>query len=66
ELLERYDLPVRFDSGAFESLFSVMCLDKKNKDGIIRFVLLREIGNPVLFSELKEGDLRVAYQEVMS
>jgi len=66
ELLERYDLPVRFDSGAFDPLFSVMRLDKKSKDGIICFVLLREIGNPTLFSELKEGDLRAAYQEVMS
>lgn len=65
-LLEQYDLPIRFDADAFDPLLSAMLLDKKNRDGMIRFVLLREEGNPVLFSELSEVDLRAAYQEVMS
>lgn len=65
-LLERYGLPVKYDVELFEPLLSVMRLDKKSRDGIIRFVLLRAIGDPFLSSDLSETDLRTAYREVMS
>jgi 3-dehydroquinate synthase len=66
ELLNKYRLPLKFDGCVFESLLSVMRLDKKNQDGIIRFVLLREIGKPQIYADLTEDDLASAYQEVMS
>jgi 3-dehydroquinate synthase len=56
-LLERFGLPVEAPGLDSNALIRAMGLDKKNRGGIIRFVLPREIGR-VELAEPPEADIR--------
>lgn len=50
-------LPVRFNGLASEALWDAMRYDKKWRDGAARFVLLADIGSPVVVPDVPRGDV---------
>lgn len=65
ELLTSFDLPITFQSHVFAELLELMKKDKKRSNGILRFVLLEELGKPQLVDVADERLLESLYQEVM-
>lgn len=57
-------IPVESDPSAvdFDALYTAMSTDKKNKDGTIRFVLLRRLGEAYVTGEVSREDVRHAWQ----
>ncbi len=51
KLFERAGLPIRGPSMDIERYLDLMGLDKKVQDGKIRFVLLKQIGNAVMYGD---------------
>ena len=60
EILRKLDLPLVYRSNAWDKLFSYMLNDKKRKDGEIRFVSLKKLGECGRLS-LPESILREVY-----
>lgn len=67
-LISRYELPASLDLGSFEQIFEIMKRDKKSSQGKMRFVLLRELGNPeindAITTEMLESVFRDLFVEV--
>ncbi|ANH39406.1 3-dehydroquinate synthase [Nocardioides dokdonensis FR1436] len=61
----RVGLPVRYDAADFETLLAAMRVDKKARGDQLRFVVLEQVGRPVVLAGPDEAHLRGAY-EVMS
>lgn len=57
-------LPVTYAPGHFETLLEGMRRDKKNRDGAIRFVGLRAVGEPMRIEGPSEDELRAAYEAI--
>ena len=62
DLLHKFHLPVLLPNVEFRSLLNLMWRDKKVKDGKLRFVTLRTMGNPVVV-EVTEDQLNQAFDE---
>ncbi|MFQ5462905.1 MAG: 3-dehydroquinate synthase [Phycisphaerae bacterium] len=59
ELLKRLGLPIRLDrSPDFDRLARCMRVDKKSRQGRLRFVLIEGVGKPVIREDVGEEDLR--------
>ncbi|MDO7866904.1 3-dehydroquinate synthase [Nocardioides jiangxiensis] len=54
-------LPISYDRASFEDLLAAMRVDKKSRGNTLRFVVLDEIGKPVVLSGPSEEHLRAAY-----
>lgn len=50
----------------FEEVYSRMRHDKKNINGEIRFVLLREMGQPIVNQVCEKNDVELAFQELFA
>lgn len=61
-VLASVGLPTRWHERSFEELVSVMAVDKKTRGNTLRFVVLEEIGRPVVLSGPDEAMLRRAYE----
>lgn len=51
-ILQRFGLPVTYRGATFDALLPIMERDKKVKDGKLRFVLLKDVGQPELNGEV--------------
>mgnify|MGYP003333456803 CR=1 FL=1 len=64
-LLEKFLLPVSTHF-PFADLMQAMKVDKKIRNGMLRMVLLEEIGKPYVQSNISEAMLRAAFDKVAS
>jgi len=51
-LLERFGLPVRIRGVAIEAVLKAISFDKKTSDKSVRWVLLRDVGRPVIHNDV--------------
>jgi 3-dehydroquinate synthase len=54
-------LPTSYDGASFEDLLAAMRVDKKSRGNTLRFVVLDEVGKPVVLEGPSEDQLRAAY-----
>lgn len=64
EILTGAGLPTRYEAGAFDELYDAMLLDKKNRDGRIRFVVLDGLGSCTRLEDATKDEMRAAYEAV--
>jgi 3-dehydroquinate synthase len=57
-LFERYGFDLKLKSANFDALLGAMKLDKKAREGKIRFVLAKKIGSVFVTDEVTEADVR--------
>ncbi|WP_051172144.1 3-dehydroquinate synthase [Microbacterium indicum] len=63
-ILTSLDLPTTYRAGAWNQLLATMQRDKKARAGMLRFVVLDEIGKPTILQAPDESLLFAAYQEI--
>ncbi|KNY07002.1 MULTISPECIES: 3-dehydroquinate synthase [unclassified Microbacterium] len=63
-ILQSLGLPTTYRAGAWRTLLATMQRDKKTRGGMLRFILLDEIGKPTVLQAPDESLLFAAYQEV--
>ncbi|GAA2525061.1 3-dehydroquinate synthase [Microbacterium mitrae] len=63
-ILESLGLPTTYRGGAWSALLATMQRDKKSRGGMLRFIVLDEIGRPAVMQAPDESLLFAAYQEI--
>lgn len=63
-ILESLTLPIDYPVGRWQTLLATMQRDKKARAGMMRFIVLDEIGKPAVLAGPEEAILFAAYQEV--
>ena len=63
-ILESLTLPTTYPLGRWKTLLATMQRDKKARAGMMRFIVLDEIGKPATLAGPEEALLFAAYQEV--
>lgn len=63
-IFESLGLPTTYRGGAWPALLSTMQRDKKSRGGMLRFIVLDEIGRPAVMQAPDESLLFAAYQEI--
>lgn len=63
-ILESLTLPTSYPLGRWQTLLATMQRDKKARAGMMRFIVLDEIGKPATLAGPEEALLFAAYQEV--
>ena len=63
-LLESLDLRVSYEGTAFDELLGYMGGDKKSRGNQIRFIGLKNIGEPIWLEELTSDQMRLAYERI--
>ncbi len=63
-ILETLGLPTTYRAGAWSQLLATMQRDKKARGGMLRFIVLDEVGKPTVLQAPDESLLFAAYQEV--
>ncbi|MFI8594290.1 3-dehydroquinate synthase [Microbacterium sp. NPDC078428] len=66
DILESLGLPTDYRAGAWPQLLATMQRDKKSRGGMLRFIVLDDIGRPTVLQAPDESLLFAAYQEVAS
>ncbi|HEX5729309.1 3-dehydroquinate synthase [Microbacterium sp.] len=64
DVLELLGLPTTYRAGAWPQLLATMQRDKKSRGGMLRFIVLDDIGRPTVLQAPDESLLFAAYQEV--
>jgi len=64
DILNSLGLPTTYRAGAWPTLLATMQRDKKSRGGLLRFIVLDEIGRPTVLQAPDESLLFAAYQEV--
>lgn len=64
EIISSVGLPVDYEGGHFEELYSAMTVDKKNKGGHIRFVAINSVGDPTRIEDANDAEIRAAYEAI--
>ncbi|HNA99150.1 MAG TPA: 3-dehydroquinate synthase family protein, partial [Marmoricola sp.] len=64
-LLGLVGLPTQFGQVPFEALLATMKVDKKARGRSVRFVILTELGRPVVLTDPEESTLRAAYEHLV-
>ncbi len=64
DVFARVGLPTTYDGAAFDDLHATMKVDKKSRGDVLRFIVLRALGEPVVLEGPAEADLRAAYARV--
>lgn len=64
EILTSAGLPTTYEAGAFEELYQSMTLDKKNRDGRIRFVVLDGLGSCTRLEHATMEEMQEAFEEI--
>ncbi|WP_134741648.1 3-dehydroquinate synthase [Nocardioides sp. 503] len=57
----RVGLPTTYAGADFEELHAAMAVDKKSRGSQLRFVVLEDVGRPVILAGPSEEDLRTAF-----
>ncbi len=65
-ILQSLTLPTQYPEGRWPSLLASMQRDKKARAGMLRFVVLDQMGKPGILAGTDESVLYLAYQEVAS
>ena len=65
ELLERFGLPARVRGIDPEDVLRAIALDTKTSDGSVRWVLLEDVGRPVLRADVPLPLVRQAIEEIL-
>ncbi len=66
DLLKRYNLPITFSyRGDLQDIFKKMLSDKKNNAGVLKWVLLKKIGEAIYDVEIENEAVMTAINEVM-
>ncbi len=63
-ILSSLTLPIDYPLGRWQTLLATMQRDKKARAGMMRFIVLDEIGKPTVLAGPEEALLFAAYQEV--
>ena len=63
-ILESLGLPIRYPANRWPMLLATMQRDKKTRGGMLRFIVLDDIGRPTTLNGPEEQLLFAAYQEV--
>ncbi len=63
-ILELLGLPTTYRAGAWPQLLATMQRDKKSRGGMLRFIVLDEVGRPTVLQAPDESLLYAAYQEI--
>lgn len=63
-ILESLTLPTDYSLGRWNTLLATMQRDKKARAGMIRFIVLDDVGRPTVLAGPDEAMLYAAYQEV--
>jgi 3-dehydroquinate synthase len=63
-ILESLTLPVDYSLGRWNTLLATMQRDKKARAGMMRFIVLDDVGKPRVLAGPEEATLFAAYQEV--
>lgn len=63
-ILSSLTLPLAYPAGRWPGLLAAMQRDKKARAGMLRFIVLDEIGKPRVFAGVDESMLHFAYQEI--
>lgn len=63
-ILESLTLPTTYNPAAWEHLLTTMKRDKKARGSMLRFVVLRDVGQPTILNVPDTSILFTAYQEV--
>ena len=64
EILESFNLPISYPKSRFQNLLKNMQVDKKVKNGRIRFIGLDGIAKPVWLEEVSKADIAKAYERI--
>lgn len=64
KILTTAGLPTRYEADAFDGLYDAMLLDKKNRDGRIRFVVLDRLGSCTRLEDATADEMRAAYEAI--
>lgn len=65
-VLSLLSLPLNYSGGRWPGLLAAMQRDKKARAGMLRFIVLDEIGKPRVLAGVDESVLQFAYQEIAS
>lgn len=63
-ILTSLTLPLSYPGGRWPSLLAAMQRDKKARAGMLRFIVLDEIGKPRVLAGVDDSMLQFAYQEI--
>ena len=63
-ILESLTLPITYGAEAWEHLLGTMKRDKKARGSMLRFVVLRDVGQPTILNVPDTSVLFTAYQEL--
>ena len=63
-ILESLTLPIDYPLGRWKTLLATMQRDKKARAGMMRFIVLDDVGKPTVLAGPEEALLFAAYQEV--
>ena len=64
QVFDALRLPVKYRPSKWKELYAAMMRDKKGEGGIIKFVLLEEVGRPVVVTAPEEQLLFATYQTI--
>lgn len=64
EILQSLKLPTKYDRAAWSDLFELMQLDKKVKNGDLRFVAITDVGICTRIEAPNSEDLQAAYERI--
>lgn len=65
-VLSLLGLPLSYPAGRWAGLLATMQRDKKARAGMLRFIVLDDIGKPRILAGVDESMLQFAYQEIAS
>lgn len=65
-ILDSLNLPTEYPAGRWNTLLATMQRDKKVRSGMLRFIVLDEIGKPTVLTAPDSSLLFMAYQEIGS
>jgi 3-dehydroquinate synthase len=64
EILQSFNLPISYPKSKFQNLLKKMQVDKKVKNGRLRFIGLDDVCKPVWLEELRKADIAKAYERI--
>ncbi|WP_408954665.1 3-dehydroquinate synthase [Natroniella sp. ANB-PHB2] len=63
-LIKNFGLPTYFDQWSADEIYQALTKDKKVQDGVIRFILAKEVGEVEIIANLEEGLIKEVIQEI--
>ena len=63
-ILASLSLPIDYPLGRWQTLLATMRKDKKTRAGVLRFIVLDDIGKPTVLTGPEDALLFAAYQDV--